>query len=198
MNPRAHYTSSLPDFRINSYLSFLLGRQWWTFLSVVLYRDLFPRRHHSYRFHYSCLCWWWWLSDVTACEISAELFSGFWTKLLQGCVQLSGRVSIFWVTDIFFSFERRSWLSEQSLSKICFFFLGVGSQFSKTGKHFTLILKATCVTLAHCIFFFFSESHILKWLGSSGQRCHFRRTHWTRTQRPSTRPRCLPLDLPGP
>lgn len=59
---------------------------------------------------------------VTACEVCAELFSGFWTNLSQGWVQLSGHVSIFWITDVFFSVERRSWLSEQSLSTICFFF----------------------------------------------------------------------------
>ena len=67
-----------------------------------------------------------WLSDWT--EINwlsltcVELFSSFWTKLSQRWAKLSNHASIFWATNVFFSVERRSWLSEQSLSMVCFFF----------------------------------------------------------------------------
>lgn len=48
--------SPFPNFRIHSNLPLLLRRWWWKFLLGMFYQDLFPSGHHSYCFHYSCLC----------------------------------------------------------------------------------------------------------------------------------------------
>ena len=64
-----------------------------------------------------------WVTELNWLSLTcAELFSSFWTKLSQRWAKLSNHASIFWATNVFFSVERRSWLSEQSLSMVCFFF----------------------------------------------------------------------------